>query len=307
MQIKQGVPFIDVSHHDGNIDWVKVKAAGYNAAYLKASEGSTWKDPMFHQYVKDAQAAGVLVGAYHFARPESDTAVQDAANFLSTIADVKLDLIPVLDIETPDSKALGKDVVEKWINDFVYKVQSTISRKVMIYTGEFYIDLNGNPDLSRYPLWIAVYNTDTPQDNGGHNHWDGFQYSDKGIIPGISGNVDMDVAMSLDFLKTGEYPVTPSKPISKLCNVYVNNVKVSDYGVNYPTEGYTLTPIRTVTDAFKLGIGWDDVCKKAIVNNQLVDSTEIRGGIGYAQSHELAVKLGKNVSWDNANNAIKFS
>tara|TARA_Y100001933_G_scaffold248756_1_gene283035 strand:+ start:378 stop:620 length:243 start_codon:yes stop_codon:yes gene_type:complete len=62
---------IDVSHHQGAIDWAKVKAAGVHYCFMKATEGSTFKDKRFDFNWNQAKAHGIIRGAYHFFRPNA--------------------------------------------------------------------------------------------------------------------------------------------------------------------------------------------------------------------------------------------
>ena len=99
---------IDVSHFQGNIDWTSVKNAGITFAFTKATEGVSFTDNMFTTNMSGATAAGVVIGPYHFARPDSsNTNPNDAANeanyFVDTIQSYyqgpHTTLRPVLDME----------------------------------------------------------------------------------------------------------------------------------------------------------------------------------------------------------------
>lgn len=72
---------IDVSAWQPRIDWAKVVAAGHRFAYLKATEGERYVSPVYREQAAGAKAAGLLVGAYHFARPDAD-ATDDADRFV---------------------------------------------------------------------------------------------------------------------------------------------------------------------------------------------------------------------------------
>src|SRR5205085_3829049 len=92
---------IDVSNWQGSINWTKVAADGKRFAFLKACEGRTYVDPMYAQNRQGALAAGVVVGAYHFALPDSSKgdAIAEADHF-AAVAGVRAgDVIPVLDLE----------------------------------------------------------------------------------------------------------------------------------------------------------------------------------------------------------------
>src|SRR5207302_823289 len=74
---------IDVSHYQGTINWPAVFASGERFAFEKATEGVTYTDPKFVTNMLAGKAAGVLMGAYHFARPLNNSAADEAAHFLA--------------------------------------------------------------------------------------------------------------------------------------------------------------------------------------------------------------------------------
>lgn len=90
---------IDVSRHQGTIDWQKVAADDIEFAYIKATEGGDWVDPQFQENWEGARAAGLKVGAYHFFRSCTDGAKQ-ARNVLATVPDDATSLPIALDVES---------------------------------------------------------------------------------------------------------------------------------------------------------------------------------------------------------------
>ena len=111
---------IDVSHYQGTINWSSVAAAGKTFAFQKATESTTYTDPTLATNMTGGTSAGVLMGVYHFARP--DTSANDAANEASYFVSVAGKymtsgwLHPVLDLEA--GSALGKTVLSQWVNSF---------------------------------------------------------------------------------------------------------------------------------------------------------------------------------------------
>jgi GH25 family lysozyme M1 (1,4-beta-N-acetylmuramidase) len=77
---------IDVSHFQGTINWSSVAAAGKQFAFAKATEGVTYVDPTVGTNTAGARAAGLLVGVYHFAHPDTNTAAAEAQHFLTAAA-----------------------------------------------------------------------------------------------------------------------------------------------------------------------------------------------------------------------------
>ena len=89
---------IDVSAHNGDIDFDRVKAEGIEFVFIKATEGSTFKDKRFVDNVRKARKAGLKVGAYHFFRFDTPGYMQ-GLNFVNSIHGRNLDLPAVIDIE----------------------------------------------------------------------------------------------------------------------------------------------------------------------------------------------------------------
>ena len=89
---------IDVSAHNGDIDFNKVKADGYTFVFIKASEGEDYHDSKFLTNYENARKAGLKVGAYHFFRKKTD-GLNQAKNFLEMVAGRNLDLPLVVDVE----------------------------------------------------------------------------------------------------------------------------------------------------------------------------------------------------------------
>ena len=99
----------DVSSHQTRVDWGRVKSDGISFAYIKATEGTGFVDPRFGAYWAGAKAAGLPRGAYHFARPDTNSgttpalvtkdAQAEADSFLGVAYPKRGDLLPVLDLE----------------------------------------------------------------------------------------------------------------------------------------------------------------------------------------------------------------
>ncbi|GGH83788.1 lysozyme [Pullulanibacillus pueri] len=196
---------IDVSHWQGTIDWNKVKKAGKSFVFIKASEGTTFKDPMVEKNYQGASEAGLSVGFYHFARfKNSDEAQAEAQHFLKTIEGLHSQLPFALDLETNDHK-LSADALSKAAIAFFKTIkQQHPKQPVVVYTYTHFAKTQLDSSLGAYPLWIAHYGVNTPGDNGIWDKWQYFQYSNKGNVPGIKGAVDLNVtATSLPSPKPG--------------------------------------------------------------------------------------------------------
>ncbi|GGE48753.1 hypothetical protein GCM10011391_29480 [Pullulanibacillus camelliae] len=182
---------IDVSHWQGTIDWKRVERSGVAFAYIKATEGTTFVDPMLATHARAIKETKLHVGFYHFARfTDNASAQHEAKHFGSTVAPYTSDLLPALDVEV--DIGLNKRQLSELILIFCQAVKKQTGQDVMLYTNTNFSKLHLDHALHQLPLWIAEYNRSSPQDNGIWGDWAVFQYSNKGRIPGISGHVDLD-------------------------------------------------------------------------------------------------------------------
>lgn len=183
---------IDVSHHQGEIDWEAVKATDkqeypISFAFMKATEGGDYKDRRFAENFRQAREVGLIRGAYHFYNPNSEP-IRQADFYISQVKLEKGDLAPVLDIERkPRDKAkLQADLVK-----FLNRLEQHYGVKPIIYTSykyrARYLDA---PEFAKYPLWIAHYYVDSLSYEGPWQFW---QHTDYGTVPGIDESVDLNV------------------------------------------------------------------------------------------------------------------
>jgi GH25 family lysozyme M1 (1,4-beta-N-acetylmuramidase) len=192
---------IDVSRWQGNIDWAKVAASGIEFAFIKATQGLAWVDPLLKQNAAGADKAGISIGYYHFAEPEKSATLQ-ATHFAKTVSSLPQDLPLVLDIETEG--ALSRSEIYAFTSAFLKELERLTNRLPMIYTGAYFAEKHLGKDLSRYPLWVAHYENSpgslkTPKANQTWSKWTIWQHTSTGSVPGIKGNVDLNV-MEADFM-----------------------------------------------------------------------------------------------------------
>lgn len=152
--LKKGDLGIDVSHHNGKLDWAKIAASGVKFVFIKATEGATFKDPRFLENVRGASAAGLRVGAYHYFRP-GISADQQAKNFLDSYYDARglVNLPPVFDWEQRGGTSAQLVEAKQWL-ETVFMSTGVLP---MIYTGPYFFrDEIGSPEwAAKYHLWIA--------------------------------------------------------------------------------------------------------------------------------------------------------
>ncbi|WP_101257439.1 lysozyme [Streptomyces barkulensis] len=196
-----GVQGIDVSHWQGAINWTSVRNSGIQFAWIKATEGTSYKDSRFNTNYVAAYNAGVIRGAYHFARPDVSGGSTQAAYFASNGGAWSRDnrtLPGVLDIEHNPYGAmcygLSTTQMRAWINDFYNTYKARTSRDVVIYTtAGWWNTCTGNWTgmYSKSPLWVAHWtSSETPTIPGGFPTWTVWQYTSTGSVGGVSGNVD---------------------------------------------------------------------------------------------------------------------
>ncbi|GAA3503850.1 lysozyme [Streptomyces prasinosporus] len=195
-----GVQGIDVSHWQGAIDWTSVRGAGIQFAWMKATEGTGYKDPSFNTNYPAAYRAGVIRGAYHFARPDVSGGATQAGYFVGNGGGWSRDnltLPGVLDIEHNPYGAmcygLSTTQMRTWINDFYTAYKSRTGRDVVIYTtASWWNTCTGNWTgmYGKSPLWVAHWGVSSPTLPSGFPTWTVWQYTATGSVSGVSGNVD---------------------------------------------------------------------------------------------------------------------
>ena len=186
---------IDVSHHQGHIDWDKLKDRGMIDKFpvrfvmIKATEGSTQTDENFQENFHQAREHGFTRGAYHFYSVHSPAETQ-ARHFLSQVKLENGDLPPVLDVEHKPKQQTDEEFrtsVLKWLDI----VESHYKVKPIIYTYyKFKMKYLNDSIFDQYPYWIAHYYVDSVEYRG---RWKFWQHTDAGKLPGIKGNVDLNI------------------------------------------------------------------------------------------------------------------
>ena len=176
---------IDLSAHNGDVDFNQVKASGVEFALLKASEGGDFRDKNFAKNYKAAKAAGLAIGTYHFFRFNVDGSTQ-AQNFIATVGDRQFDFPLVIDIEEHGNPYVFiKSKVVRRLKDMI-DYMTINGYEVMIYTNEHGYHKFIKNRFDGFPLWICTFNPPEMK-------WTIWQYSHWGSVPGIEGEVDLNV------------------------------------------------------------------------------------------------------------------
>jgi GH25 family lysozyme M1 (1,4-beta-N-acetylmuramidase) len=185
---------IDVSHHNGDIDYAKVREAGHRFVFIKATQDNDFIDPLFPTNLARARAAGLAAGAYHFFDYTLDGTAQ-ANHFLDRVeaaGGIEGALPPVVDVECwgPIGASIHA-VSTARLRDFVERVYERTGRMPIVYTSvHMWSEVVGNAEgFEGLPLWAACWGCDAPPDLA--PGWDEWSFWQTGIdrIPGV-GRLD---------------------------------------------------------------------------------------------------------------------
>ncbi|WP_294819395.1 glycoside hydrolase family 25 protein [uncultured Flavobacterium sp.] len=189
---KDKVYGIDVSHYQGEIEWDSLMAGKaefpLQFVFIRATAGKDGLDSEFKKNWAGAKKAGLMRGAYHYYRPDENS-IEQAETFIKRVKLDKGDLPPVLDIEKiPAGQSMDslKSGLKKWLS----KVEAHYGIKPILYSGEsFYTDFLVK-EFEGYSLWIANYSFFADEIK---KEWLFWQFTDKGSVGGIEGNVDVNI------------------------------------------------------------------------------------------------------------------
>ncbi|WP_448920249.1 GH25 family lysozyme [Eubacterium sp.] len=238
--IQQG---IDVSYHNGTLDWSTIKAAGVDFAILRAAyrgygtEGTLVRDAKFAEYMQGAMSQGIPVGAYIYSQAITTAeAVQEANYILNIVRGYSLDLPIVFDYEFAGVKSGRLDSAwssgklnKSKMTDIALAFCDTIKNAgydAMVYANKTFLSKNLDHEVienAGYDVWLAHYTTNTNY-TGDYKIW---QYTSSGKIPGIANKV-----FDCNFMYSGT--ISMSLKISNIPNqIY---------------QGYDVSPSVTVTN-----------------------------------------------------------
>ncbi len=189
---------IDVSKWNGSVDWDAVSKSGVSYAIIRcgyrgSSTGALIVDPKFETNISKAKAAGMQVGVYFFTQAVSETeAVEEASMVLSQVSKYSLNYPIYLDVESSGGRGdkLTKEERTAVIRAFCNTIQNS-GYSAGVYANKTWLaekmDVN---QLGSFKIWLAQYAA-APTYTGRYNMW---QYTSKGTLPGITGDVDMNLS-----------------------------------------------------------------------------------------------------------------
>jgi GH25 family lysozyme M1 (1,4-beta-N-acetylmuramidase) len=190
------VPGIDVSSNQGVIDWAQVAAFGQKYAFIRSTMGRAGVDKRFTTNYRRAKDAGLLVGIYHLVRPEW-RGTEQMEHFLTVIDGLKADFPLVLDVEL-DGSDVGQPKTNAEIAACVRECADVLrmrgQRSPLIYTGAWFWNKKIPPssEWGAFDLWIAHYGATSPRLPIGWTDWVFWQYTDKGKVPGVVTDCDLN-------------------------------------------------------------------------------------------------------------------
>ncbi|MDR0992697.1 MAG: glycoside hydrolase family 25 protein [Ruminococcus sp.] len=185
---------IDVSKHNGKIDWAKAEAAGVEAVIIRAGYGRimSQKDPCFEDNYKCAKENGIKVGAYWYSYATTPEDAEKEAKICMKVIKCKTFDYPIyFDIEERRHLSLDKQVC----SDIVTAFCTALEREKYfagVYSFDSFFETNLNEDITkRFAAWVANVSANAPKFAKNYGMW---QYSWKGKVDGINGDVDLNKA-----------------------------------------------------------------------------------------------------------------
>jgi len=291
---------IDVSHYQQTIDWSKVRDSGMAYTFIKASEGVRTLDAFRTINASGAGSVGIKTGFYHYAHPELNAPQAEAAHFAAAVAGLDAAFPHVLDLEG-QAASIGATALTQWAISWLEDVRKRTAHPVMIYTGASFARTYLGAELGKYPLWVAHYGVNKPMSNSTWSTWSVFQYTDRGNVNGIKGNVDMNMMEPAFFnLHAGA-----AKPWDEKDDTPVTlNGQLAAYGRNL--NGHIHVPIRQLGPFAGATIGWDHMNKRPLWDGQAVDPFVTIGQNVYISTRTAAALLGGTANWNAGKRQVEI-
>jgi lysozyme len=192
MPVNYSIHGIDVSHHQGAIDWDDVKAMQVKNikigfAFIKATESTGFVDEAFRRNWFAAKKANMPRGAYHFFNANKSGKIQ-ATNFTQNVILQKGDMPPVLDVET--TNGVSKLLIQQHVEDWLVQVENYYGVRPIIYTNVSFYENYLAGAFDNYPLWAAHYLA--PEKPRVSRNWALWQHNETGRVNGIDAFVDFN-------------------------------------------------------------------------------------------------------------------
>ncbi len=187
---------IDVSKHNGEINWEEVKKSGINFAIIRAGYGNltTQKDPCFENNYTKAKEVGIPIGVYWYSyASDASDAKKEANTCLEIISGKNFEYPIFYDIEEKKILDKGQSEVSKIAKNFCTTLKDKGYSCGIYASADPLNNLFDDDCKNNFPIWVAHYNVDKPNYNG---KWFIWQYTSQGNVNGINGNVDLNYCVS---------------------------------------------------------------------------------------------------------------
>lgn len=187
----------DISHYNQVTDWKAAHEAGHDFVYIKATEGMSEVDPALAGHIAGARSVGMKLGIYHYVHC-GQGGIAQAWHLLAAAKAAgykpESDLKIALDLEDPEAPNYDLQETRDMIIALSTELYRSTQRLPVIYGNRSWLDTYLGDGFGGHPLWFA-----SPGNNpeigtlpGGWDTWAIWQYDWKGVVPGVSGDIDMD-------------------------------------------------------------------------------------------------------------------
>lgn len=217
-----GLRGVDVSQHQGSIQWERVHGDGFRFAIIKSSEGQDFVDPAdgngsaandarldrLRARCREIRRRDMALGVYHYLRPRPGRTGDVEADWAVKVAKAigwgeKGDVRLVVDVEETE---LGRIATHRYLGQFVRRIHQRVGHKPVIYTFPFFWKSLGSPQHFGCPLWIAHFDVDRPSVPTPWRQAAIWQHTSRGRVAGIGGDVDLNRALGALPLIAGAVP-----------------------------------------------------------------------------------------------------
>lgn len=189
---------VDVSEYQGEIDWKTLSSQDIDFAFIKATEGSSYKDPYFTKNYEQLNETNLLVGAYHFFSFDS-SGEEQAKNYIETVGTVEEDkiILPIVDFEFYGDKEKNlpnKEDAQKELQELLNKMEKEYKIKPLIYATKKAYDIYIKDNFTDYDIWIRNILTEPSLEE--NRKWTFWQYTGRARLKGYNGKerfIDLNV------------------------------------------------------------------------------------------------------------------
>ena len=240
---------IDVSKHQGIIDWKKVKADGVEFAIIRIGYGGSApvKDERFEENYKNAKANGIKVGVYLYSYADSESDVKrEYESVIGWLGGRALDLPVYYDVEDKKMSGLSKSVLSNYVKTFCVKIENA-GYWAGIYANKNWLETKLDMNyLKDYTVWLAQW-TNSPTYKGSYAMW---QYTSNGTVDGIGGRVDMNYQVKELGGKIGTTSSSNKKSNEEVANEVIKGIwgNGNDRKNKLTNAGYDYEAIQNIVN-----------------------------------------------------------